>query len=197
MADTWLVMGLGNPGDRYAKTRHNVGQMVTDELASRLGAKFARHPRANARVAEGRTRPGGPKLVLAKSNGYMNLSGGPASQLAEYYGIDNDHVIAVHDEIDLAFDVLKLKQGGGHGGHNGVRDMIAALGGGDFVRVRVGVGRPQGRQDAAEFVLKDFTSTERETLPILVQEAADAIELIAGEGVLAAQQRVHAPSDAK
>ncbi|KAB1657961.1 aminoacyl-tRNA hydrolase [Pseudoclavibacter chungangensis] len=189
--DTWLVVGLGNPGDRYARNRHNVGQMVVDELAARLGTGFSRHARANARVAEGRTAPGGPKLVLAKSNGYMNTSGGPVSQLADYYGVDDDHVIVVHDELDLPFDRLKLKQGGGHGGHNGLRDIISALGGGDFLRVRVGIGRPPGRQDPAEFVLRDFAAAERETLPILVQEAADAVELIATEGLTAAQLRVH------
>ena len=194
MADTWLVIGLGNPGDRYARTRHNVGQMVADELARRIGATFARHTRANARVAEGRTEPGGPKLVLAKSNGYMNTSGGPVAQLADYYGVDDDHVIVLHDELDLPFDALKLKLGGGHGGHNGLRDIIAALGGGDFVRVRIGIGRPPGRQDPADFVLKDFTPTERETLPILVADAADAVEQIARQGLIAAQQRVHAPS---
>lgn len=189
--DTWLVVGLGNPGDRYAKNRHNVGQMVVDELARRLGATFSRHPRANARVADGRTAPGGPKLVLAKSNGYMNTSGGPVAQLADYYGVDDDHVIVVHDELDLPFDSLKLKAGGGHGGHNGLRDIIAALGGGDFLRVRVGIGRPPGRQDAADFVLKDFAAVERETLPILLQEAADAVELIADRGLTEAQLRVH------
>lgn len=189
--DTWLVIGLGNPGDRYARNRHNVGQMVVDELADRLGARFARHTRANARVAEGRTVPGGPKLVLGKSNGYMNTSGGPVSQLADYYGVDDDHVIVVHDELDIDFDALKLKQGGGHGGHNGLRDIISALGSPGFVRVRVGIGRPPGRQDAADFVLKDFSGTEREHLAILIQEAADAVELIATEGLLAAQLRVH------
>lgn len=197
MADTWLVVGLGNPGDRYAKTRHNVGQMVADELAGRMSAKFGRHTRAAARVAEGRTVPGGPKLIVAKSNGFMNTSGGPVSQLADYYGVDNDHVIVIHDELDLPFDTLKLKASGGHGGHNGLRDIVAALGGGDFVRVRVGVGRPPGRQDAADYVLKDFAGPERETLPVLLQDAADAVELIAAEGLLAAQQRVHAPSEPK
>ncbi|MGO2111485.1 MAG: aminoacyl-tRNA hydrolase [Pseudoclavibacter sp.] len=195
MADTWLVVGLGNPGDRCAKTRHNVGQMVADEVASRLGSTFGRHRRAQARVAEGRPVPGGPKLIVAKSNGYMNTSGGPVSQLADYYGVENDHVVVVHDELDLPFDTLKLKQGGGHGGHNGLRDIAQALGGGDFVRVRVGIGRPPGRQDAADYVLKEFASAERENLAILLQEAADAVELIASDGIVAAQQKVHAPAD--
>jgi len=192
MADTWLVVGLGNPGDRYAKTRHNVGQMVADVLAARLGATFARHTRANARVAEGRIRPGAPKLVVAKPNSFMNTSGGPVSQLASYYGVDADHVVVVHDELDIPFDTLKLKQGGGHGGHNGLRDIASALGTPAFVRVRVGIGRPPGRQDAADFVLREFAPAEREHVAILVEEAADAVELIAEQGVLAAQNSVNA-----
>ena len=195
-ADTWLVVGLGNPGEKYAKNRHNVGQFVLDELAKRLGASFSRHNKANARTAEGRTAPGGPKLVLAKSNGYMNTSGGPVSQLVDYYGIDVDHVVVVHDELDLPFDTLKLKVGGGHGGHNGLRDISAALGDPGYLRVRVGVGRPPGRQDAADFVLKDFAGSEREVLPVLVGDAADAVELIASEGMQAAQLRVHTAAGA-
>ena len=192
MSDTWLVVGLGNPGAQYESTRHNVGQFVVDELAGRLGARFSRHTRANARVAEARLRPGGPKLVLAKSNGYMNTSGGPVSQLAAYYGVGTDHLIVVHDELDLPFDGIKLKQSGGHGGHNGLRDIIAAQDA-DFVRVRVGIGRPPGRQDPADYVLKPFTAVERETLPIIVGEAADAVELLVEHGLTGAQQRVHAP----
>lgn len=191
MTQQWLVVGLGNPGERYESTRHNVGQFVVDELARRLGTSFARHGRANARVAEGRSAPGGPKLVLAKSNGFMNTSGGPVSQLAAYYGIEPERVVVVHDELDLPFDTVKLKLGGGHGGHNGLRDIIAALGTGDFIRVRVGIGRPPGRQDAADFVLRPFGAAERETVPVLVQDAADAVELIAASGLVAAQQQVH------
>ena len=191
MADTWLVMGLGNPGDRYARTRHNVGQMVADELARRIGATFARHTRANARVAEGRTEPGGPKLVLAKSNGYMNSSGGPVAQLADYYGVDDHHIVAIHDELDLPFDALKLKQGGGHGGHNGLRDIAKALGTPDFMRVRIGIGRPPGQQDPADYVLRPFGSGEREALGVLLEDAADAALSLADEGLLATQQRFH------
>lgn len=173
-----------------------MGQFVVDELAKRLGASFSRHNKANARTAEGRTAPGGPKLVLAKSNGYMNTSGGPVSQLVDYYGIDVDHVVVVHDELDLPFDTLKLKVGGGHGGHNGLRDISAALGDPGYLRVRVGIGRPPGRQDAADFVLKDFAGSEREVLPVLVGDAADAVELIASEGMQAAQLRVHTAAGA-
>ncbi|MDJ1370826.1 aminoacyl-tRNA hydrolase [Gulosibacter molinativorax] len=188
--DVWLAVGLGNPGDRYRATRHNVGHMVVDELAGRLGESFRRHPRANASVVEGRPVPGGPKLVLAKSHGYMNTSGGPVSQLAKYYSVPNDRVIVIHDELDLPFDTIKLKRGGGHGGHNGLRDISSALGP-DYLRVRVGIGRPPGRQDPADYVLKPFDSTQRDTVGVLVQEAADAVELIAERGLVDAQQVVH------
>ncbi|SJM66310.1 aminoacyl-tRNA hydrolase [Gulosibacter sp. 10] len=189
-SDAWLVVGLGNPGDRYRATRHNVGHMVVDELAGRLAESFRRHPRANAVVAEGRPAPGGPKLVLAKSNGFMNVSGGPVSQLAKYYSVPPERVIVVHDELDLPFDGLKLKRGGGHGGHNGLRDISSAIGP-DYLRVRVGIGRPPGRQDPADYVLRPFSNGERETLGVLVQEAADAVELIAERGLVDAQQTVH------
>jgi peptidyl-tRNA hydrolase, PTH1 family len=192
MADTWLIVGLGNPGPRYEATRHNVGQMVVDELARRRGERFAAH-KANARVAETWLRPGAAKLVLAKPNSFMNVSGGPVSSLAKYYGVDPERVVVVHDELDIPFDTLKLKTGGGHGGHNGVRDVAKALGTPEFPRVRVGIGRPPGRQDPADWVLDPFSATERTTLPILVGEAADAVEQLVEEGLLAAQQRFHAP----
>jgi PTH1 family peptidyl-tRNA hydrolase len=189
-SDTWLVVGLGNPGPAYASTRHNVGQMVVDELASRASATFKSH-KTNAHVAEGRTRPGGPKLILAKSNGYMNTSGGPVSQLLKYFSLDPARLIVVHDELDIPFDTLKLKFGGGHGGHNGVRDIIKATGTGDFTRVRVGVGRPPGSTDAADHVLKAFSASERKNLPILLADAADAVEMITTDGLTAAQLRFH------
>lgn len=188
--DVWLAVGLGNPGDRYRATRHNVGQMVVDELAGRLGDTFRRHPRANAVVVEGRPVPGGPKLVLAKSSGYMNTSGGPVSQLAQYYSVPNERIIVIHDELDLPFDSIKLKRGGGHGGHNGLRDISSAIDP-DYLRVRVGIGRPPGRQDAADYVLRPFDSTQRDTLGVLIQEAADAVELILERGLTDAQQVVH------
>ncbi|WP_433721332.1 aminoacyl-tRNA hydrolase [Microbacterium laevaniformans] len=192
MAETWLVVGLGNPGVRYESTRHNVGQMVIAELASRRGETLRAH-KANARVAESWLRPGGAKLVLATSNSYMNVSGGPVSQLARFYDVPADRVVLVHDELDIPFDTIKLKTGGGHGGHNGIRDVAKALGTPDFPRVRVGIGRPPGRQDPADWVLDPFSSAERAALPVLVSEAADAVELLVGEGLLAAQQKHHAP----
>lgn len=186
----WLVVGLGNPGPGYAATRHNVGQMVVDELASRGRLSFKTH-KTNSTVAEGRIAPGGPRFVLAKPNTYMNLSGGPVAQLLRFYSLDPSRLIVVQDELDIPFDTIKLKYGGGHGGHNGVRDIIAAAGTGEFTRVRVGVGRPPGAQAAADHVLKVFGATERKNLPILVADAADAVEQIAAEGLTAAQNRFH------
>ena len=192
MADTWLVVGLGNPGPRYELTRHNVGQLVLDELAERRSESFRAH-KTNARVAETWLRPGGAKLVLAKPNSFMNVSGGPVSSLARFYGVDADRVIVVHDELDIPFDAVKLKVGGGHGGHNGVRDVAKALGTPDFPRVRVGIGRPTGRQDPADWVLDPFSAAERKELPLALALAADAVELLIDEGLLAAQQKHHAP----
>lgn len=192
VSEAWLVVGLGNPGARYETTRHNVGQMVVDELARRRGATFTSH-RANARIAETWLAPGRPKLVLAKPNSFMNVSGGPVSGLAAYFGIEPERVIVVHDELDIPFDTIKLKIGGGHGGHNGVRDVAKALDTPEFTRVRVGIGRPPGRQDAADWVLDPFGATERTQLPLLIGDAADAVELVVDEGLLAAQQRYHAP----
>jgi PTH1 family peptidyl-tRNA hydrolase len=192
MADTWLIVGLGNPGPRYELTRHNVGQLVVDELAGRRGESFKAH-KANARVVETWLRPGGPKLILAKPNTFMNVSGGAVTGLAKFYGIDPDHVVVVHDELDIPFDTIKLKIGGGHSGHNGVRDVAKALGTPEFPRVRVGIGRPPGRQDAADWVLDPFGATERKNLPILVGDAADAVEQLVAEGLLATQQKHHAP----
>jgi PTH1 family peptidyl-tRNA hydrolase len=190
--NTWLVVGLGNPGAQYAATRHNVGQMVADELASRIGATFKSH-KTPSRVAEGFIGPGGPKLVIAKPNGYMNTSGGPVSALLKYYSLPVDRLVIVHDELDIPFDTVRLKQGGGHGGHNGVRDVSKATDGG-FTRVRVGIGRPPGRQDSADFVLKEFSGTERQALPNLVSDAADAVEAVVEHGLVAAQQRFHSPA---
>jgi PTH1 family peptidyl-tRNA hydrolase len=191
--NTWLVVGLGNPGPAYARNRHNVGHMVVDELAARMHAGFRNH-KTPAVVAEGFVAPGGPKLVLAKLNSYMNVSGGPVAALLRFYSLDPTRLIVVHDELDLPFDTIKLKQGGGHGGHNGLRDIAKAAGSADFLRVRVGIGRPPGRQDAADFVLKDFAGTERDLLPNLVGDAADAVALLTTDGLQTAQLKVHSPS---
>ena len=190
MDDQWLVVGLGNPGPGYAGNRHNVGQMALAQLADRASVTFKNH-KANAGVAEGRSFAAGPKLVLAKPNSFMNLSGAPVAALLRFYKIEPSHLIVLHDELDIPFDSLRLKFGGGHGGHNGIRDIIAAVGTGDFTRVRIGIGRPPGRQPAADFVLKDFTGEERSVLPNLLEDAADATELIATDGLTAAQLKFH------
>lgn len=192
MSDAWLIVGLGNPGPQYERTRHNIGQLVVDELANRRGEGFRSH-KANARVAEGWLRPGGPKLVLAKPNTFMNVSGGPVAGLVQFYGIPPERVVIVHDELDIPFDAVRLKIGGGHGGHNGVRDVAKALNTPDFPRVRVGIGRPPGRQDPADWVLQQFPASAREELALAVSDAADAVERLVDEGLLAAQQVHHAP----
>ncbi|MEV8082426.1 aminoacyl-tRNA hydrolase [Pseudarthrobacter oxydans] len=190
MTDTWLIIGLGNPGAQYQGTRHNVGQMVLDELAARMGAGFKSH-KSRAQVLEGRLGIGGPRVVLAKPMTYMNVSGGPAAALANFYGIAPDHVVAVHDEIDIPFNTVKLKIGGGEGGHNGLRDISKALATKDYLRVRVGVGRPPGRMETADYVLRDFGTAELKELPFLLDEAADAVEILVRDGLTAAQQKFH------
>lgn len=190
MTDNWLIVGLGNPGAGYAHNRHNVGQMVLDELAARVGGGFKTH-KSRAQVLEGRLGIGGPRMVLAKPMSYMNVSGGPVSALAKFYDIDPGHVIAVHDEIDIPFNTVKLKLGGGEGGHNGLRDISKALATKDYLRVRVGVGRPPGRMDTADYVLRDFSGSEKKELPFLIDSATDAVEAVVRDGLLAAQQTFH------
>jgi peptidyl-tRNA hydrolase, PTH1 family len=190
--NVWLVAGLGNPGPGYASNRHNVGQMALEELATRHGGRFSRH-RSNTMLAEVRTAPGGPKLVLVKPLSYMNTSGGPVSSAAAYFGIPPERVVVLHDDLDLPFESIKLKADGGHGGQNGVRDVIKALATAEFARVRIGIGRPAGRQDAADYVLRDFPAAEKARLPFVLGDAADAVELLVSEGLLAAQQKFHGP----
>ncbi len=191
MADRWLIVGLGNPGPDYAATRHNIGQMVLDQLAQEVGGNFKKHSKARAQVLEGRLGLGGPRVVLAKPLTYMNLSGGPVSALANFYGLAPEEIIVVHDELDIPFDSVKLKIGGGEGGHNGLRDISKALGTKDYYRVRTGIGRPPGRMDTADFVLKPFSTTEKKDLPFLISNAADATQMLIREGLLATQQKYH------
>jgi peptidyl-tRNA hydrolase, PTH1 family len=188
----WLVAGLGNPGPEYAGHRHNVGFLIADLLAARIGARFSRHRRAAALVAEGRLGPGGPRLVLVKPMTYMNLSGGPVAGLARFYKIPVEQIIAAYDELDIPFAQLRLKRGGGAGGHNGIRSLAGSLGSPEFVRVRFGIGRPPGRQDPAAYVLSDFSSVERKELDFLVDRAADAVETVVRQGVEPAQNIYHA-----
>ncbi|WP_319459070.1 aminoacyl-tRNA hydrolase [Micromonospora sp. RTP1Z1] len=190
-AGPWLVVGLGNPGREYAGNRHNVGFMVAELLAGRVGGKFGRHKRAVAEVAEGRLGFGGPKLVLVKPLTYMNLSGGPVAALAQFYKIPPGRVIAVHDELDIPYGQLRVKCGGGEGGHNGLRSMSRSLGTKEYVRVRFGVGRPAGRQDPADYVLSDFSTVERKELEFLVDRAADVVESVITRGVEPTQNLYH------
>lgn len=188
--DLWLVVGLGNPGPAYAGNRHNIGYMVNDELASRVGAGFRAHKTGRADVVEGRLGgPGGPRVVLARPRCYMNETGGPVSALTKFYKVPADRVIAVHDELDIAFDTLRVKLGGGDNGHNGLRSIRSSLGTGDFYRVRVGIGRPPGRQSPADFVLADYSSAERKVLPFQIDKAADAVESLINDGLEQTQSR--------
>ena len=194
--EPWLVAGLGNPGKEYAGNRHNVGFLVADLLASRVGAKFGRSKRAHAEVAEGRlAKPGefsgGPRLVLVKPLTYMNLSGAPVVALSQFFKVPLANIIAVHDELDLPFGQVRAKLGGGEGGHNGLRSMSKSLATKEYARVRFGIGRPPGRQDPADYVLSDFSSAERKELDFLVDRAADVVEAIVLEGVEWAQNKYH------
>jgi peptidyl-tRNA hydrolase, PTH1 family len=193
MADEapFLVVGLGNPGKEYAGNRHNVGFLVADLLASRIGAKFGRSKRAHADVAEGRLGFGGPRLVLVKPLTFMNLSGGPVASLAQFFKVPVDNVVAVHDELDLEYGQIRAKRGGGEGGHNGLRSMSKSLSSKEYARVRFGIGRPPGRQDPADYVLSDFSAAERKELDFLVDRAADVVEAVILEGVEWAQNKYH------
>ena len=187
----WLVVGLGNPGKEYAGNRHNVGFLVADLLASRVGARFGRSKRAHAEVAEGRLGFGGPKLVLVKPLTFMNLSGSAAASLGQFFKVPVDNVIAVHDELDVPFGQVRAKRGGGEGGHNGLRSMSKSLASKEYARVRVGVGRPPGRQDPADYVLSDFSATERKELDFLIDRAADVVESLVVQGLEPTQNAFH------
>ncbi|MCW2782334.1 MAG: peptidyl-tRNA hydrolase [Marmoricola sp.] len=190
-SDVWLVVGLGNPGPTYAGTRHNIGYLVTDELARRMGSPFRAHKSGRAEVVEGRLTPAGtpgPRIVLMRARGYMNESGGPVSTLAKFYKVEPDHIIAIHDELDIPFGTLRVKFGGGDNGHNGLKSMRASLGTGDFFRVRAGIGRPPGRQEPADFVLSSYSSVERKELPFQIDTAADAVESLIDAGLDSTQQ---------
>ena len=192
VTDVWLVVGLGNPGPAYAGHRHNVGYLVDDVLAQRMGSPFRAHKSGRADVVEGRLGPVGaetPRVVLARSRSYMNESGGAVSTLAQFYKVPPERIIAVHDELDIPFGALRVKLGGGDNGHNGLRSMRSSLGTGDFYRVRVGIGRPPGRQDPADFVLSSYSATERKELDINLVEAADAVESLVADGLEKTQQR--------
>lgn len=194
-SDLWLVVGLGNPGPRYAGNRHNVGQMVVELLARRAGAELTTH-RSRASVADTRlgTGPGGvpgPRVILARPGTYMNVSGPPVAALAQFYSIEPGRILVAHDELDLAPDSLRLKVGGGEGGHNGLRSITRALGTKDYARLRVGIGRPPGRMDAADYVLQNFSAAERGELGVTLEIAGDTVADVVAEGLQRTQMRLH------
>lgn len=192
MTGPFLVVGLGNPGPGYAGNRHNVGFMIADLLAERIGGRFKRHSRVHAEVCEGRLGGfAGPRVVLAKPRSYMNLSGGPVAGLTGFYKIPTDQLVVLHDELDLPYGVLRLKRGGGDGGHNGLKSVSKSLGARDYLRVRFGIGRPPGRKDPADYVLEDFSSAERKELLLYVERAADAVETLTAKGLEPAQNEYH------
>ncbi|MBF4996755.1 aminoacyl-tRNA hydrolase [Nocardia aobensis] len=184
-----LVVGLGNPGPEYERTRHNAGFLVADVLAERIGGRFTVHKKSGADLVEARLD--GRKVLLAKPRTYMNLSGRPVAALARFFSVPPTEVIVVHDELDLPFGSIRLKRGGGEGGHNGLRSISNALSTKDYLRVRFGVGRPPGRQDPADFVLKPFSAPERKEVPVLVEQTADAVELLLRVGLETAQNQLH------
>ncbi len=193
----WLVVGLGNPGPTYASNRHNVGAMVVTELARRAGAKLAAHALQRANTADVRIGADGvgavgadtEKAVLATTRTYMNESGGPVAKLLSHYKITPDHLVVVHDELDIDFGHIRTKLGGGDNGHNGLKSIRGAIGTGDFYRVRWGVGRPPGRQDPADFVLSDFPRVLADDVAVEVGRAADAVECLVRYGLDATQQQ--------
>jgi PTH1 family peptidyl-tRNA hydrolase len=187
----FLIVGLGNPGPGYAGNRHNVGAMVLDELAGRAGIRLSAGKGARARALAGEGRLAGRRVVLAQPLTYMNESGGPVRGLLDYHHLPVENLVVVHDELDLPFATVRLKRGGGEGGHNGLRSISRSAGTKDYLRVRVGIGRPPGRQDPADFVLKDFSAVERKELDLLIAEAADAAEALLVKGLEAAQNEVH------
>lgn len=184
-----LVVGLGNPGPEYERTRHNVGFLVADVLAERVGGRFAVHKKSGADLLQARLD--GRQILIAKPRAYMNLSGRPVAALAKFFSVPVDQVIVVHDELDLPFGTIKLKQGGGEGGHNGLRSISQALTTKDYLRTRIGIGRPPGRQDPADYVLKPFAAPERKEVPVIVEQAADAVELLLKVGLETAQNQLH------
>ncbi len=190
MAEPLLVVGLGNPGPQYATTRHNLGFLVADVLADRIGSGFKVHKKSGAEVTTGRI--GDKQVVLAKPRTYMNESGRQVGPLAKFYSIAPADVIVVHDELDIDFGRIRLKFGGGVAGHNGLRSVSSALGTNDFQRVRIGIGRPPGRKSGATFVLENFTAAERPEVGTICEQSADAIELLIRQGLEPAQNTVHA-----
>ncbi|GAA3589728.1 aminoacyl-tRNA hydrolase [Kineosporia mesophila] len=178
----WLVVGLGNPGDKYARNRHNVGHRVADELVARMGGRFATH-RSRAQVHDGRWAPTGgrpgARMIVAKPSTYMNESGGPVAGLLQFFKLPVTRLLVVHDELDIPFSEVRLKWGGGEGGHNGLRSISKSTGSKGYGRVRLGIDRPPGRMDPADYVLRDVPAAQREELLLMIGDAADAVEELA------------------
>ncbi|WP_240760044.1 aminoacyl-tRNA hydrolase [Phytoactinopolyspora endophytica] len=187
-SESWLVVGLGNPGPKYADTRHNVGAMVVELLAGRVGASFKANRRRRADVAEARLGdPPGVRTVLARPHSYMNESGGPVASLCAFYKTAPERLVVIHDELDLPLGGVRIKQGGGDNGHNGLRSVRASIGTGDYVRVRFGIGRPPGRMDPAAYVLKPISAADRRDVDVEVERVADAVEAVVVDGLTYAQ----------
>lgn len=187
MADPWLVAGLGNPGKEYARTRHNVGAMVSERLAERLNARFKKARMLPLLVAE--ARHGDVPLLLTAPGTFMNVSGPPIASFARKRGVPVDRVVACHDEIDLAFGALRVKHGGSTAGHHGLDSMVEAFRSADFYRVRIGIGRPIGRWENVEYVLRRFSQREQEEVTVLIEAAADVVLCLIDEGLSVAQAR--------
>ena len=181
---TWLVVGLGNPGDEYAATRHNVGQMVIDELAKRHSIKFSPH-KSRTDVAAYKLGVGidAHSIILAKSKSYMNESGGPIKALASFYSVEPANIIVLHDELDIGFAAIRSKIAGGDNGHNGLKSLTSSFGTAEYYRVRLGIGRPMGQQDPADFVLKQFSKEEKKDLGEFLDRGADVVEFLITEGL--------------
>ncbi|MFR9752957.1 aminoacyl-tRNA hydrolase [Nocardia sp. 004] len=180
---------MGNPGPEYERTRHNIGFLVADVLAQRVGGRFGVHKKSGSDLLQARLD--GRQVLIAKPRSFMNLSGRPVAALAKFFSVPPAEVLVVHDELDLPFGTIRLKRGGGAGGHNGLRSISSALNSPDYLRIRIGIGRPPGRQDPADYVLKPFAAPERKEVPVLVEQAADAVELLLRVGLETAQNQVH------
>lgn len=189
MAERWLVAGLRNPDREYAGTRHNLGADVVRALAGRLGVSLRSAPKLRVEAADALTGPGGVPLTLVLPGGYMNEAGGPVQAAVNFYKVPRERLVVVHDDLDLPSAALRVKRGGGSGGHNGLKDLTQRLGGADYARVRIGIGRPPGRQEPADHVLRRPSAAEREQLDVTVELAADAVLALVTEGVEAAQNR--------
>jgi peptidyl-tRNA hydrolase, PTH1 family len=188
----WLVVGLGNPGPHYASTRHNIGAMAVETLAASLAGGLSNHRRCRAEVYEGRLGPlghGATRVVLALSRGFMNESGGAVACLTEFFKVPVEQLVVLHDELDLPLGGMRIKAGGGDNGHNGLRSLRRSLGTGDFLRIRLGIGRPPGRQDPADFVLRPFAGAERAEVDLLIGEAVDAVDVLVRQGLAQAQNQ--------